>query len=65
VNSHNSKSSAYNGGLILLYGVGDGQAVGHCGLREGSHKKEQRQRAANYIQKAAHESPPIADIEIV
>jgi hypothetical protein len=55
---HHSKSRAYNGGLILVYGVRDGQAVGFCGLREGSHKKEQRQRAANYIQKAAHESPP-------
>jgi hypothetical protein len=51
--------------LILLYGVADGQAVGFCGWCEGSHKKQQRQRAANYIQKAAHEAPPIADSEIV
>jgi hypothetical protein len=35
---HHSKSCACHGGLILLYGVRDGQAVGLGGLREGSRK---------------------------
>jgi hypothetical protein len=55
---HHSKCRAHNGRLILVYGVCDGQAVGLCGLRKGGRKKKQRQRAANNIQKTAHESPP-------
>jgi hypothetical protein len=35
---HHSKSCAYHGGLILVYGVRDGQAVGPGGSREGSRK---------------------------
>ena len=54
---HHSKSRSYNGGLILLFGVGDGQAVYPGRLREDSCKKEQRQRTASYIQKATHELP--------
>jgi hypothetical protein len=38
--------------LILVYGVGDGQAVGFCGLGEGSHEKEQRQRGSELYSKS-------------
>jgi hypothetical protein len=39
---HHSKSRAYNGGLILAYGVRDGQAVSPGWVREGSREPSKR-----------------------
>jgi hypothetical protein len=40
---HHSKSRAHNGGLILAYGVGNGQAVSLGRLREGGRKPSKPQ----------------------